>query len=310
MSGLMPTCSNAAHPGLYFVEYQEQLVAIAPVAHSLQVIGARHDDAALALDRFDHHGDSFVAPRVIERREIVEGHESETGHHRLKALMVALLAGRADGCECASVERSERGQNLEASATCVTAPPARELNGSLIRLGTRISQKDFSVAEMIRQSLDQSRRRLGMKNVGNVRELFRLLLDRAHDARISMTEAGDGEPAEEIEIAVAVGIVKIRAVAAGEREREASVDIDLVAMGEFYYLGVVHRDLPPLCALRALSLKAETLARCWTTSVPMPERVKISSRTACLLRPSIIWVFATPLLSASIQHSTFGIIPS
>src|SRR6202035_3237558 len=94
-----------------------------------------------------------------------------------------------------------------------------------------------------------------------------------------------------------------------ERQRQASVNIDHVSMREFYYLGVVHRALPP-CALREVSLKLETLARCWTTSVPIPERVKISSSTACLLRPSIIWVFATPLLSASIQHSTFGIMPS
>src|ERR1700730_7362264 len=163
---------------------------------------------------------------------------------------------------------------------------------------------------MIRQPLNQSRGRLGVKNVGNVRELFRLLLDRAHDAGISMTEAGDREPAEKIEIAVTVSIIKIRAMPARERERKASVNIDHVSMCEFDYLGVVHRVLPPLCDRRAVSLKADTFARCWTPSVPIPERVKISSRTACLLRPSIIWVFATPLLSASIQHSTFGIIPS
>src|SRR5580704_11035159 len=99
---------------------------------------------------------------------------------------------------------------------------------------------------MIRQPLNQSRGRLGMEDVGDVRELFRLLLDRAHDTGISMTEAGDREPAEKIEIAVAVGVIKIRAVPARERERKASVNIDHVSMREFYYLGVVHRALPPL----------------------------------------------------------------
>src|SRR5260370_29443386 len=162
---------------------------------------------------------------------------------------------------------------------------------------------------MIREPLDQSRRRLGVKDVGNVRELFRLLLDRAHDPRISVPEAGNRESAENIEIAVAVGVVQIRAMPARERQRQASVNIDHVPMREFYDLGVVHRCLPP-CAARAVSLNADTLARRCTTSVPIPERVKISSSTACLLRPSIIWVFATPLFSASMQHSTFGIIPS
>src|ERR1700756_3961241 len=129
---------------------------------------------------------------------------------------------------------------------------------------------------MIRQPLDQSRSRLGVKHVGNVRELFRLLLDRAHDAGISMTEAGDREAAKKIEIAVAVGVIKIRAVAARERQRQASINIDHVSMREFYDLGIVHR-LPP-CAARAVSLNVDTLARRCTTSVPIPERVKISSR--------------------------------
>src|ERR1700689_5529064 len=97
---------------------------------------------------------------------------------------------------------------------------------------------------MIREPLDQARRRLGVKNVGNVRELFRLLLDRAHYAGISMAEAGDREPAEEIQVAVAVGVVQVRAMPARERQRQASVNIDHVPMREFYYLGVVHRALP------------------------------------------------------------------
>jgi len=94
-----------------------------------------------------------------------------------------------------------------------------------------------------------------------VRQLFRLLLDRAHDARIAVTEAGDGEPAEKIEIAVAVSVIKIRAVTARERQWQTAVHIDHVAMREFYYLGVVHRALPPASALRVLSFNAETLAR-------------------------------------------------
>src|SRR6267154_1279357 len=104
---------------------------------------------------------------------------------------------------------------------------------------------------MIRQPLDQSRRRLGMEDVGNVSELFRLLLDRAHDARISMTKAGDRQPAEKIEIAVAVGVVEICAIPAREREWQTSVNIDHVPMRQFYYLGVVHCSLPP-CAARAV----------------------------------------------------------
>ena len=198
--------------------------------------------------------------RVIQRRDIVERNHSEAGHQRLKALMVFLLAGRTQRRERASVERAERREDLEAAAANVAAPSPRELDRGFVGLGARVAEENFPVAEMIREPLGQSRHRLGVEDVGDVRELFGLLLDRAHDARISMAEAGHGEPAEKIQVAVAVGVIEIGACAAHERERQASVDIDHVLMGEFDDFGVVHRALPP-SALRAVSLKAETLAR-------------------------------------------------
>ena len=158
------------------------------------------------------------------------------------------------------MERAERRQNLEAAAANAAAPSPRELDRGLVGFGARVAQENFSVAEVIREPLDQSRRRLGVKDVGDVRELFRLLLDRAHDARISVTEAGHGQPAEKIQVAVAVGVVQIGAMPARERQRQTAVNIDHVPMREFDYFGVVHRALPP-SALRAVSLKADTLAR-------------------------------------------------
>src|SRR5258708_39269040 len=233
---------RAPHSRLYFVKNQWRLVAIAPVAQSLQVIRARHDDAALALDWFDHDADGFVAPRAIERREIVERHESEARHQWLKPLMVSLLAGRAHGGERTSMERPQRRQNLVAATARVAAPSARELDRRLVRFRTGIAEKNFAAVEAIREALGQPRGRLGVKDVGHVGELFGLLFDRAHDARIPVAETRDREPAEKIEVAIAVRIVKIRAVAAHERERQTPVNVDQVPMRDFYYFRIVHRS--------------------------------------------------------------------
>ena len=43
--------------------------------------------------------------------------------------------------------------------------------------------------------------------------------------------------------------------------------------------------------------------------VPIPSSVKISSRSECLMRPSIMWTLFTPASSVANAERTFGIIP-
>src|SRR5208282_6733777 len=148
------------------------------------------------------------------------------------------------------------------------------------------------------QPLTEPRHRLAVKHIRYVSKFGRLLLDRAYDPRMRVAQRGDGEAAEEIQVTVAVGIVEVGALAAHECQRLTSVDVDLVAMRELDDLCVVHVSLirrlaaagmpskrehaPYRCAgtRHAARFRSVTLAPESTTSVPTPERVKISSNTA------------------------------
>src|SRR5262249_18423247 len=166
-------------------------------------------------------------------------------------------------------------------------------------------------AETRCQPLGQARIRFGMKHVRDMHQAFSLIPDRAYYFWMRMTEICDSKTAEKIEIGVAVSVLEVRSFAANPRDRKTSVDIDNVAVGEVDYLSVVHvRVWRILDVADSLRGRSETRAPRFTTSVPIPERVKTSSNTAWRTRPSMIWVLATPFCSASMQHSTLGIIPS
>ena len=232
--------AGAAHPGLHFVEDEQNPLAIAEVADALEVIGLRNDHPALALDRLDHHRDGLIAKRTIQRGQVVEWREPEAGHERLKALVVFLLAGCAQRRQRAAVKRTECGHDLEPAAAVLVAPSARELDRRLVGLGAGIAEERAAVAEPVCKPLGQSRHRLGVEHVRDVSELLGLFLDRAHDAGMTMPEARHGKSAEEIQVAISIRVVQVRAVAANECERQASVDIDEIAMREFDDFRVVH----------------------------------------------------------------------
>src|SRR5262245_38851551 len=141
---------------------------------------------------------------------------------------------------------------------------------------------------MAAQLARQLRLRSDMVEIGNMEQLLRLLLDRFDDRRIAMAQAVDRDAGEKIEILFAVGIPDLAAPPLDQRDRRARVGLRHVLVGQRCDLPVVHFR---------------------TTSVPTPSLVKISSNTACFTRPSMIWVFSTPPLSALMQHSTFGIMP-
>src|SRR5262245_57094051 len=128
-----------------------------------------------------------------------------------------------------------------------------------------------------------------MIEVGNVQQLLRLLLDRLDNRWMAVPQTVNRDAAEKIEVFLAVGIPDFAAAAFDQGDGRAGVSFGDVLFGE-------RGDVPVLHHFR-------------TTSVPTPSLVKISKSTACFTRPSMMWVFSTPPLSALMQHSTFGIIP-
>ena len=53
--------AGAAESRLHLVEDQQHVVRVAQAAQAREKAGGRHDDAGLALDRLDQHGDGVAA---------------------------------------------------------------------------------------------------------------------------------------------------------------------------------------------------------------------------------------------------------
>ena len=71
--------AQAAHAGLDFVQNQQDALAVAPLANSLQVVVVRDNHAGLTLHRLHHHRRRALGCCVHDAFNIVEVHVNETG---------------------------------------------------------------------------------------------------------------------------------------------------------------------------------------------------------------------------------------
>src|SRR6185437_4680212 len=204
----------------------------------------------------------------VQRFDVVVGDHAEARNQRLEPYVVFFLAGRAQRAEGAAVERTERGNDLEAAGAAVVAPAPRQLKRGLVGFRARVAKEQPPVAKMPAQPRGQPRHRFGVKDVGDVSELFGLLLDRAHDARMAVAERRHGEAAEKIQIAVAIGVIEISAGAAHEGERHAAVSVDEILMGEVDDFSVVHRFFSWILSASWRPSRARSRERTYTTRPP------------------------------------------
>ena|ERR1700683_1404047 len=145
--------------------------------------------AAFTLNRFEHDRDGLIADRFFQRRDIIEIDQLESRHQRLKSLVILFLTGRAQRRHRAAVKRPQRREDFEAAFAVLVAPSTREFYRGFICLGARVAEEDLAVAETFRETLDQTRTRLGMKYIRSVSEFFRLILNRADYSLMPMAEA-------------------------------------------------------------------------------------------------------------------------
>src|SRR5262245_54319020 len=182
-----------------------------------------------------------------------------------------------------------RRKDLILAAHFVLAVAPRKFDRRFVGFGAAVAEKRAVGERVAAQLAGQLGLRLHVIEIGNVEQLLRLLLDRLDDRGMAVAETVDGNAAKKIEIFFAVGVPNLAASTFDEGDRRASVSFGDELIGERGDIPVLHHFL--------------------TTSVPTPSLVKISKSTACFTRPSMMWVFSTPPLSALMQHSTLGIIP-
>src|SRR5207253_2289266 len=254
-----------------------------------QVALVGHVDASLALNRLDQDGRRPAVDRPLHRPEVVVGYVLEAGHERLEAVLVLLLARRAEGGERPAVERVARRDDLVAVARepLLRVLP-RELERGLVGLRPRVAEEDPVGERVLHEELGQVDLGRRVEQVRHVQQRPRRLLDGAGHAGMAVPERHDREPRREVEVLPAVGVPHAQALAADEADRRPSVGVRVVPGRPFEQRARVRHSV---------------------ISVPIPSLVNSSSRIAWGVRPSMLWALAVPPSRARSDDSTFGSIP-
>ena len=276
--------AGAAHAGLHLVEDEQQAVAIAECADRPQVVRVQRPDAAFALQRLTEHGAGLGPDQPFDGRRVTELGMHKALRQRLETLVKLGLAGGGDRGQGAAVEGAEERDHFVATRAAVNAG---QLDGRLVGLGAGVAH-EHPVGEAVgHEHLGQLDLRPGVEQVGHMHQGLRLATDGRTHLRVAVAERTDGDTGEKIEILAAVRVPQPAAATAhhGRRKPVVGADENLVT------------PVRPICVAHA------------TSSVPIPARVKISSRIACSCRPSMICALATPPSSADLQQLTLGIMP-
>src|SRR5262249_31543502 len=249
------------------------------------------EDAARGLDGLaDERAGVPARERGARRGGVAERHEAHRPEHRPEVLPVLLLAGDRYGGDGAAVERPLGGDDGDALGTARhhLLVAAGELERGLVRLPAGVAEEGAVGEAAARERVGEADLLLDEVEVRRVDEPTRLHGDGGGELGVGVAEAAHGDPRRHVEVALAADVPQLHALAARQHDRLLLVVLDEVMRGDVEEVFVCRHDV---------------------SSVPTPRSVKISSRSACSMRPSMMWILRTPAASAARADSTFGIIP-
>ena len=160
MSGTTSQWSHAkvrpvrARPGLDLVGDHQHVAFGAQRAHPRQVVVRRNDDARLALDGLEQHGDGVLVDRGGHRVGVTEGHRPESRCVRTEAAARGVVVGEADDRRGAAVEVVMRHDDVGLAggdALDVGAPLAGDLDAALDGFGAAVHRQHHVLAAQFGQ---------------------------------------------------------------------------------------------------------------------------------------------------------------
>ena len=216
--------SRATDTGLHLVEHQQRPYPGRQLAQSGQVVALGRDHAALSLDRLDEDGAGVGTDGRLDRLEIVERNEAETGGQRLELLPVPRHAGGREGAQGPAVKAALGHDDLGHRRAPSKAPPLPgQLDRGLDRLRTAVAEEGpVESAHLLQESGGFGL--LGdVVEVRDVQVALGLLADRALQRRVSMSKRRDRDAADEVQVLRSVETPEVGAASVGEGDRLARV---------------------------------------------------------------------------------------
>jgi hypothetical protein len=163
-------------------------------------------NAALALYRLDNDGAHIGAHRPLNAFCVAVGNMGDRTE-RAEALSILWCPGHRERAQGATVKRVLKRDD----ANSVLVPfeevvVARELEQTLVRLGTRVAEQRPRETRSTAQFVGETNARLVVKVVGHVDESRSLFGDGAHQDRVGVPERAHGHAGAQVEPPSAVGI--------------------------------------------------------------------------------------------------------
>ena len=288
------------------------------LARAIPEFFADNMNAALALNRLDHHGADGVVELCVEVGHIVEADEFGAGDERGERF--AIFCGvrdrkRAEGAAVKRVfEREEARLQSAAAIGFRVRVGAGELQGAFDGLAAAVREKHAVEARPLRQ-LVRERPLVGIvKKVRNVRGASRFAAYDAHHPRMRVARRVYRNPRQEIEIGAPLRIVEATAAPVREDFGRAPIGLHHVAR----FVGADFRRGEALRGRRFLFGHGYCVAPCAArafvritgrTRVPEPRPALAAAISARGFDPPTMRTSATPPASARFAASSFRIMP-
>jgi len=227
--------SGAPEPGLDLVDHQQRPVPRGDLAQPRQVVGRRDDDAALALDRLDQHGDGALAHRLGDRVGVAVGQHAESPGEWTEARAVLIFRRESDDGGRAAVEIVGEDEDLAlpvGHAAHRLPPLAGHLDGRLDPLGAAVHGQETVVAGEAADLLAETAQLVvaeGARAEGETRRLLGYDLDELRMA-VALVDRRIG--GEEVEVALAFDVPDPGTFAARDHDVERVVVVGAVAVLE------------------------------------------------------------------------------
>ena len=222
-----PPAAGASHPGLDLVDHEQDAVLVADLAQAAQERDRRGKVSALALHRLDHDGGHVAGcndppeDRAAQHLELScpvasrlfapgahAGERRVMDHRQQRAKASALLdlrIGEAEGAHGAAVERA-----FECDDPGPMGVIARELDGALDRLGSRVGEED---SRRFRERGDRGQPLREFQVAGlveirgrDVDQAFGLVLDGGHHVGVRVPCGGNGDASGKVQKPIAVHV--------------------------------------------------------------------------------------------------------
>ena len=226
--------ASASEAALNFVRDHRRVVLRGQRAGASPEFFADRENAAFALNCFQHHGADRVVEFALEVSDIVELHKFHARHQRSKRLAILFRIRNRNSAESSTMERI-----LQSEDSSFFAGPAarrlgvrissRQLQRSVHRFSAAVGKKHPIQAGPLRQLSRQRSLKRILKQIRQVNRAPSFAANYADQLAMRMTERVHGYAAQKIQIFAAFGIVKMAAAPSRKYNRRAPIRIHQVA---------------------------------------------------------------------------------